>query len=401
MGGLVTFIISGIDERVDASIPMISAGNLKNSLTSGSLLNGVVEPRYQINSPEMDNIIKWFDPIAYARLISKPVLMMFGTDDQFFPLISMMDTIQEIHAELTLNIVPNWGHGVLPEWSLEIIRWVDQLFRDGAVLPEIAVSYQTQTSFQGATITVDVAADNADSVFLCWRSSEPGAVWFFTQLPKDPGGFSDSFTGAITPVKIGKVFFFVVAIQDDSVRITSRIFVGAAGSIFFPLLLVVSSISILLIIHYGIWEPKKIHYIREIPYIFGILTLSAGFLLPLYTISGRAELSVFGFVELYGESFLLGGWFLPTIFTSLCVVLALSAFRHRFQFRIAVFVWLPMLVVTIVLYFIFSGVFTFFGSIFLINTGIGALPLLSAIPLMQVLDRYLKTHTNIHLSIER
>ena len=87
MGGIVTYIISGIDHRVDASIPMISAGNFKNSLTSGSLLNSVIVPSYYMNSNEMNDIFKWFDPLAYAQLLTKPIFLLFGTDDQFFPII--------------------------------------------------------------------------------------------------------------------------------------------------------------------------------------------------------------------------------------------------------------------------------------------------------------------------
>ncbi len=395
MGGLVTFLLSAIDDRVDASVPMISGGNLKNSITSGSLINSVIVPSYHVNSENMNNIIKWFDPLAYARLLTKPVFLLFGTDDQFFPIISLMDTIQAIHADMTLNIVPNSGHAVLSHWSYEIIRWVDQHFRNGKELPEVDVQYRNEVSVQGTAITVNVDAENTESVFLCWRTSEPGAVWFFIELPKATKAISDTFVGTIAPVNIGKVLFFVVAIQDDTMRITSRIFTSTAGSYFFPYLLIVSSVCILLIVHYKIWEPNKIHFVREVPYIIGILTLTAGFLLPLYTISGRASLSVLGFIELYGETFFVSGWFLPTILIGLCFVIALSAFRHRFLFRYVFSIWQPLLVTTVILYLVFSGIFTYFGSLFLISTGVGAIPLIVAIPLMQVLDRYLRHHTHI------
>jgi len=395
MGGLVTFILSGIDRRVDASIPMISAGNFRNSLTSGSLLNTVIAPNYYMNSDEMNNIIKWFDPLAYARLLTKPIFLLFGTDDQFFPLISYMDTIQAINVDLTLNIVPNWGHGVLYSWVPAITKWIDRIFRNGEALPEIGVTYHNEVSLQGSTIKVDVSANNVESIFLCWRSSEPGAVWFFTQLPEGTGDKADSFTGAITPLKIGRVLFFVVAIQDDGVKISSRLFISNAGSFLFPFLLVISSFCIILIIHYNLWKPNRIHLFQEIPYIFGMITLSAGFLLPLYTIYGRTSLSAMGFLELYGETFFLGGWFLPTIFTGLCIVLALSAFRHKFEFRYAISIWIPLLAVTIIIYVVFRGIFAYFGNIFLIDTGIGAMPLLGAIPLMQLLDRYLRNRRSL------
>jgi hypothetical protein len=124
--------------------------------------------------------------------------------------------------------------------------------------------------------------------------------------------------------------------------------------------------------------------------VFGVLTLSAGFLQPFITIQGRTGLSVFGFIELYGESFLLGGWFLPAVLTGICFVIALSTFRHRFQFRMAVFIWLPVLFVVSILYIIFSGVFSFFGDILSIETGVGAVTLIGAVPFMQILDRFVR-----------
>ncbi len=395
MGGLVTFIVSGIDNRVDGSIPMMSAGNMRNSLTSGSLLNSVVEPEYRINSVDMNNLFKWFDPLAYTRLLTEPVLYMFGTDDQFFPIVSMMDTIQSIKSDLTLNIVPNWGHGVLAQWANQIIRWMDRYFQGGESLPQARLSFHNQISLQGSIINVQIEAENADRVFLCWRTGEPGAVWLISELNEQSDTPSNVFTTEIVPLVAGKVLFYAIVMQDDSMRVTSRIFEETAGSLVFPLLLVLSCIGIILLLHFDIWKPRKVHAVREIPYIIGITSLSAGFLLPFITIDGRTGLSVFGFLELYGETFLLSGWFLPTVLSGICFIIALSAFRHRFQFRAAFLLWMPILVIVIGLYLIFSGVFAVLGNLFSVNTGIGAIALISAIPSMQIMDKLVKTYTNI------
>jgi len=390
MGGLVTFLVSAIDSRIDGSIPMMAAGNFLNTITSGSLLNSVIVPSYYLGSTEMNNLIKWFDPIAYASLLTRPVLYMFGTEDQFFPITSMMDTIQAINADLTLNIVPNWGHAFHLQWSRDIISWIANHFEVGTSLPLASVSFESQVTIQGSGIKIDVEAINTEKVFLCWRSSEPGAVWFVTELYESSETHSGIYTGMIVPLVIGKVSFFIISEQIDSTQISTEVLVGNAGSVFFPFVLVVSSLGIVSLLYFNIWEPKKFHFIREIPYIIGIVTLSAGFLLPFITIEGRAGLSVFGFIELYGESFLLGGWFLPIVLTGICFVIALSAFRHRFQFRAAIMVWFPILLVVIGLYLIFSGVFSYFGDILTIRTGIGAVALIGAIPLMLILDKYRK-----------
>jgi cephalosporin-C deacetylase-like acetyl esterase len=392
MGGLVTFILSGIDSRVDGSIPMMAAGNFLNSLTSGSLLNLVIVPAYNIKSTEMDNIIKWFDPLAYTRSLTEPVLMMFGTDDQFFPITSMMDTVNAIPTELALDIVPNWGHEVHPRWTHNIIRWIDNHFGDGPSLPSLSLSIHSPLTLQGSVIRTEVETTAVNHVFLCWRSSEPGAVWLYTELKDNSGSLPNVYSGEFVPLTIGKVLFFVTTVQEDSTQISSRVFMGKAGSILFPLLLILSSIGLLGAIHLHMWRPGRIHLIREIPYIIGTLTLSSGFILPFVIIEGRTSLSLFEFIELYGESFLLSGWFLPSILTTICFILSLSVFRHRFQFHAAFFVWLPILIVTFILYIIFKGVFAFVGDIFSIRTGIGAITLISAIPLMQILDHVFRNH---------
>ena len=317
---------------------------------------------------------------------------MVGTNDPFFPITSMMDTIESIDAELTLNIVPNWGHGVIPQWSRDIIKWIDCKFRDGAPLPSYEVFYNNEITLQGSAIRIVTEVENADSVFLCWRSSEPGAVWASIELEPVSGALFKHYTGEIVPLATGKVLFFVVIMQEDSIQISSRIFVGAAGSIFFPVLLILSSVGIMLLLRFNIWHPRRIHLIREIPYMIGVFILGAGFILPFVTIPGRTGLSVLGFIELYGEVFLLGGWFLPAIFAGICLIIALSAFRCRFQFRAAVVLWLPLLLVIVALYIIFSGVFVYFGYVLSVEAGIGAFALVAAIPSMQILDRLVRPH---------
>ena len=68
-------------------------------------------------------------------------------------------------------------------------------------------------------------------------SCEPGAIWFFTELHHKTGTLPSKYSGGITPIVGGKVLFFVIAMQDDSMRVSSKIFVGRASSFAFPLLL--------------------------------------------------------------------------------------------------------------------------------------------------------------------
>jgi pimeloyl-ACP methyl ester carboxylesterase len=388
MGGLVTFILSSIDSRVDGAVPMMSGGNFRNSITSGSLLNSVIEPSYAIGSDELDNIVKWFDPMGYIPSLTTPVLMMFGTDDQFFPLISLMDTVGAIESILTLNIVPNWGHIYHSSWTLEINKWISETFIH-ETSPFVDVSYSEQASLLGGGIHVTANASTDGTALVCWRSSEPGSVWELALMSStpEPNGL---YSRWVLPLAPGRTLFFVLVVEDDGTRFSSSICQGTAGSILFPLGMLLSTLGIIVIVKKGVWRPDPIVFIREIPYLIGVVMIFLGMILPFLSISGRASLSLLGFLEIYGDSFLLGGWFLPAIMLGICLVLSLSAFRQSFQFRFAAMLWTPVLLILAILYVAFSGVFALFADILLVRTGIGGLLLLIAIPMMQVLDKLLR-----------
>ncbi len=390
MGAMTTFILSAIDPRVDGAVPMIAAGNLLNSIMSGSLINSVVEPSYIIDSDEMRNLIKWFDPIAYARILTQPTLMLFGSSDEFFPAISMKDTVEAINAPLTLSILPDWGHGVHESWSRIIAKWMNNQYLDGYLLPSVDVSFNEQITLQGGIISVSANVTDASKVWLCWRSGEPGAVWSISEMKESNEGNSDIYSSAIIPWTIGKVSFFVIVAQEDSIQFSSAIHTGNAGSVLFPLLLVLSSLSLLILIKKGEWRLSKEVLAREAPYSLGMFMIGSGFVLPFAAIEGRATLSVLEIIEMFGNTFHLSGWFLPFFFTSICFVLALSAYRHRVQFRVAGMLWTPMLIVLIILFIILSAVFGFFGSLVLVNIGPGGPVFLAGIILMLILDKIVR-----------
>jgi pimeloyl-ACP methyl ester carboxylesterase len=387
MGAMTTFIISAIDSRVDGVIPMIAAGNLLNSIASGSLINSVIPPSYSIDSEEMHDILSWFDPIAYARILTQPTLMLFGTNDDFFPIISMKDTVEVISAPLTLGIVPNWGHGVYEPWSKMMSKWMSSEFLNNDTLPSIDLSYEAKTTFRGFTISVNAHTTDVTRAWACWRSGEPGSNWLLSEMRLVNDGASQLYIHDIIPSIIGKVSFFVIVEDEDSISITTSVQTSFAGSMLIPILLIISSLSILILIKNGEWRPETDDFIRQSPYMLGMFLLGLGFFLPFITIRGRATLSVLQIIELFGNSFLLNGWFLPSFAMSLCFILALSAYRNRFQFRMAGTLWSPVVIVLIILFLILSGVFGFFGSLILVDLGPGGPVFLVGMILMQVLDK--------------
>jgi len=387
MGAWTTFIVAAMDSRIDGAIPMIASGNLMNSITTGALINSVIVPSYTIDSPEMLDMIQWFDPLAYARILTQPTLMLFGSDDPFFPMASMQDTVAAIDAPLTLGVVPNWIHGVYEPWTRTVSKWMECEFLNSSSLPSLDLIFQDGISIQGFSISVAATATNTSRAWICWRSGEPGAVWIQTEMRLVNVSGSQFFTYEILPPLLGKISFFVVAEGTDTVSISSSIQSGYAGSFLLPLLLAFSGLYLFITIRMGEWTPETDDLIRESPYMLGMFLLVLGFFLPFITIRGRASLNVLQIIEVYGRSFLLSGWFLPSFAVSICFILALSAYRHRFEFRTAGILWSSILVSLIILFVVLIAIFGFFGSLILVDLGPGGPVFMGGMILMQVLDK--------------
>jgi pimeloyl-ACP methyl ester carboxylesterase len=384
MGGIETFILSAIDSRVDASIPMISGGNFDEPLHSGSLFNSLINPTYEINSEEIDQLQQWFDPIAYARLLTQPVFMLYGTNDPFFVLTGLRQTTDVITAPLTLSIRPNSGHVIDLTWIPMVIRWLDEQFRNGPAYPTIENSLsQSFTSF-GYTLHITANSSSNLPLSVCWRTSDAGSVWAMTPM----NYVDEQYVLDITPSHLGKVTFFVCIAEDEYLWASTKIQEGAAGAFVTPLFAILSSIGVFVTTRISGWRLTRIHILRETPMFVGLCMIGAGFLLPFYGIYQRVQLSMLDFLEVYGVTLSLSGWFLSLTILILCYIIALSAVRHQLPFRLVMIVWFPLLVIITIAYIFFAGVFAFAGGLASIYSGVGAFLLLFAVPVMLILESF-------------
>jgi len=384
MGGLETFILSAIDSRVDGSIPMIAGGNLNEPIYSGSLLNALINPTYEIASEELDLLQTYFDPIPYARMLTKPVFMLFGTNDPFFVLSGIRQTVDEITAPLALSIRPNWGHDVDLTWTDMIIRWLDEHFRAGPSYPSVSVTQSESFTGFGWTLHISASASIDMPLYLCWRTSDPGSVWAMTPMVQD----GDMFSIDVAPTHMGKVTYFVSTLDGTYLWVTSAVREGFGASLLMPLTALLSGIGVLIIIRTTGWRLTRIHLLREVPMLTGLFMISLGLLLPFYGIIGRVQLSIVDFVEVFGYILGLGGWFLSLVVIVLCFIYSLSVNRHHLPFRLVMAVWVPLLVIITIAYIAFAGVFAITGGLASIYTGIGAYLLLFAVPVMLILESF-------------
>jgi pimeloyl-ACP methyl ester carboxylesterase len=390
MGGLQTYILSGIDSRIEASVVMLAAGNFRDSIIAGTFLNGVINPDYSTTSYEVELIIRWFDPLAYTPMITHPVYLLFGTDDEYFTLSSFEDTIDSIDSELSLCIRPNHGHRVEEHWTTNIVNWLDSVHNE-QTLPSITMSYTVSLIPVGNTIRVDSELSNNETAILCWRTSEPGATWLTTPMTHEG---ANRYYASIFPAIPAKVTFFVATGSAYSYYVSTSTASTRAGSYGVMLIGLLAALSLSWIIYSGYYPLSSLNLQQEIPIITGSLLTIAGFVLPFIVIEGRTGLSLVDFIEQYGHIFLVGGWLLPVVLGLICITLALSSFRHKLPLRIIAAGWLPLLVVFVVEFILFSGFFAIQGTVSLVRNGIGSYLLLMAVPTILILEsvsrRYLR-----------
>ncbi len=384
MGGLETFILSGIDSRVDASIPMIAGGNFDEPLKSGSLFNSLINPNYEIDSEELHQLQHWFDPIAYARLLTRPVFMLYSTDDPFFVLSGLRQTTDAITAPLTLSIRPNSGHVIDSTWTPMVIRWMDQHFRGGPSYPSVQTTHTSDYTISGYTLHISANVSSDIPLSVCWRTSDPGSVWAITPMNQ----VGDEYVLDITPLHIGKITFFVCAADGDYLWVSSKVQEGYGATFLTPIVALIAGIGVFVMTRITGWRLTRMHLLRETPMLFGLAMIGLGFLLPFYGIYNRVQLSILDFLEVFGQTLGLDGWFLSLTVLILCYIIALSTVRHQLPFMMVMLVWFPLLVIITIAYIFFAGVFAVAGGLASIYSGVGAFLLLFAVPVMLILESF-------------
>ncbi len=386
MGGLQTFILSAIDERVDAAVPIIACGDFMNSIASGSFLNTVINPAYTADSEMMARLVRWFDPIGYARQTECPVFMLFGTGDEFFPINSFVSTYSEVASDVTLSILPNSGHDMLPERNVLVRQWIHAQLTDDTDTPRFDLWHEPVLSPIGYGLNVRVSTDYEGPLYVVWRTDEPGASWIATRMITAETGYE----AVLFPTNLGAVWFFICTSPDSTPGWSSTVEASWGGIFLFPSLLLVSSLTLIFLLLHKIWRPSFRKVADELPIFVGLTMIGLGLVTPFFAISGRATLSFLDFIEIYRSVFGISGWFLPSIMIMISTIISLSLFRREAPLKLTVLLWIPLMAVMVIMYLLFIGFFALTGGLAMIHDGIGVYLLLTAVPALIVLETWLR-----------
>lgn len=124
-GGILTNVISGIDNRFAFAIPVYGCGYLHEAPTYIEQLKA--------HTPESKQFyLENWEPSLYVPLQKQPTLFVNGTNDGHFSMNSFTKTYEASGAEKYLHIEHEMKHGHSPGWNPEeIYRFADYIVHKG------------------------------------------------------------------------------------------------------------------------------------------------------------------------------------------------------------------------------------------------------------------------------
>lgn len=177
-GGIATFIVSAIDERVKAAAVWYATGYADlaiaarpNPAWTASLLAAMDPPR-DASSAAWTTYLRWFDPSVFIAPGHPDTLLIEGAQDPYFPI----DTTAKTYADLEsvggahrLHIAVGWGHQAradadpeqfVPDFYSTTAWWLRQrLFFPERPVPRPRA--RTVGDEDGLRITASIDAANA------------------------------------------------------------------------------------------------------------------------------------------------------------------------------------------------------------------------------------------------
>lgn len=152
-GGFITCIVAGLDDRLQAAVPVYGCGFLGD--------DSVWLPTFERMSPvARERWLSNFDPSRYLAGARCPMLFVGGTNDFAYPLDSLQKSYQLVSGPVELCLKPRMPHSHPDGWSArEIGIFIDGILKSGKPLARLGPleieGSQVTAEFQGQTPVVD------------------------------------------------------------------------------------------------------------------------------------------------------------------------------------------------------------------------------------------------------
>ncbi|QDU31599.1 Acetyl esterase Axe7A precursor [Anatilimnocola aggregata] len=131
-GGYLTCIVSGVDNRFKAAVPVYGCGFLQEN-------SAWTDRMKKMTDEQSTRWTQLWDPKQYLPAVSMPILFVNGTNDFAYPIDSYMKSYDAVPGEKQMRMTVNMPHGHPPGWlPQEIGLFIDQHLIGGKALPKLA-----------------------------------------------------------------------------------------------------------------------------------------------------------------------------------------------------------------------------------------------------------------------
>ncbi len=179
--GWTTWLTGATDERVTAIAPMVidmlnMSAQMKLQVASFGGYSEQIEDYTALNLPEVlstpngQKLQSIVDPFAYREKLTMPKLLIFGTNDRYWPLDACNLYWDQLLGEKHLLYVPNQGHGIKD--YARVIGSISALHRSrhgGQPLPQLDWEFAQADTH----VTLDVTAKGGVDTVHGWVAHAP------------------------------------------------------------------------------------------------------------------------------------------------------------------------------------------------------------------------------------
>jgi len=165
--GWTTWLSSAVDPRVDALAPVVidvlnMREQMKLQLDTWGKYSEQIEDYsskgipQKMETPSGQQLLSLVDPYEYRERIQQPKLLIFGTNDRYWPVDACKLYWSSLQGDKHLLYCPNQGHGIKDmERVLGSIAALQRSRIGGPALPKMNWSFASTSAAVRLTLTVD------------------------------------------------------------------------------------------------------------------------------------------------------------------------------------------------------------------------------------------------------